>query len=168
MRFVHSLALAASLLPLAQTFSLGHAAQTVRPCRGERRMAVTMDQLDEEPMARGTIEAMRVKQIKLELDKLGVAHDDAFEKEDLVQRLLDAKDSRQADSPLTMDQTQAGMDMVMNDVDGQRILEEMKSNKRLMDAAMDIASNGFSDKYEGDEEVMDFMRRLEAISKRQA
>lgn len=131
-------------------------------------MAVTMDQLDEEPMARGTIEAMRVKQIKLELDKLGVAHDDAFEKEDLVQRLLDAKDSRQADSPLTMDQTQAGMDMVMNDVDGQRILEEMKSNKRLMDAAMDIASNGFSDKYEGDEEVMDFMRRLEAISKRQA
>ena len=131
-------------------------------------MAVTMDQLDEEPMARGTIEAMRVKQIKLELDKLGVAHDDAFEKEDLVQRLLDAKDSRQADSPLTMDQTQAGMDMVMNDVDGQRILEEMKSNKRLMDAAMDIASNSFSDKYEGDEEVMDFMRRLEAISKRQA
>jgi hypothetical protein len=67
-----------------------------------------------------------------------------------------------------MDQAAAGMDMVNNDEDGRKILEEMQSNKRLLDAAMDIAQNGISDKYEDDEEVMDFMRRLEAISKRQA
>ena len=111
---------------------------------------------------------MRVKQIKAELEKMGVAHSDAFEKEDLVQRLIDAKAFSQVDTPLTMDQAAAGMDMVNNDEDGRKILEEMQSNKRLLDAAMDIAQNGISDKYEDDEEVMDFMRRLEAISKRQA
>ena len=60
------------------------------------------------------------------------------------------------------------MDMVNNDEDGQKILEEMQSNKRLMEAAMDIAQNGMSDKYVDDEEVMNFMRRMEAIAKRQA
>ena len=60
------------------------------------------------------------------------------------------------------------MDMVNNDEDGQKILEEMQSNKRLMEAAMDIAQNGMSEKYVDDEEVMNFMRRMEAIAKRQA
>ena len=44
----------------------------------------------------------------------------------------------------------------------------MQSNKQLMEAAMDIAQNGMSDKYVDDEEVMNFMRRMEAIAKRQA
>ena len=162
-----SLLLAVSLLPLIQAFSPPPVSYRCQQPSGLRRMAVAMEQLDEEQL-RSQVEAMRVKQIKAELDKLGVAHDDAFEKEDLVQRLIDAKDSPQGDTPLTMDQTVAGMDMVMADEDGQKILAEMQQNTRLMNAAMDIASNGFSDKYEGDEEVMDFMRRLEAISKRQA
>ena len=67
-----------------------------------------------------------------------------------------------------MEQAARGMDMVNNDEDGQKILEEMQSNKRLMEAAMDIAQNGMSDKYVDDEEVMNFMRRMEAIAKRQA
>ena len=111
---------------------------------------------------------MRVKQLKEELKKMGVDYSDAFEKEDLVQRLVDAKAFAQVDTPLTMEQAARGMDMVNNDEDGQKILEEMQSNKRLMEAAMDIAQNGMSDKYVDDEEVMNFMRRMEAIAKRQA
>lgn len=134
-------------------------------------MAVAMEQIDEDSV-RSQVEALRVKQIKEELDKLGVARDEidiCFEKEDLVQRLLDEKRTlRQPEVPPTMDQTVAGMDMVMADEDGQNILEDMQQNSRLMEAAMDIATNGFSDKYKDDAEVMDFMQRLEAISKRQA
>ena len=112
--------------------------------------------------------ANREKEIKEELKKMGVDHSDAFEKEDLVQRLIDAKAFAQVDTPLTMEQAASGMDMVNNDEDGRKILEEIQSNTRLLEAAMDIAQNGMSDKYEDDEEVMNFMRRLEAISKRQA
>ena len=116
---------------------------------------------------RGQVEAMRVKQIKAELDKLGVPHDDAFEKDDLVERLLAAKD-RQGDAAPSMDQMAAGAEMVMADEDGRNLMEEIQQNSRLMEAAMDIAMNGFSNKYADDEEVTEFMQRLEAISKRQA
>eukprot|EP00320_Phaeocystis_rex_P009439 CAMPEP_0119093146 /NCGR_PEP_ID=MMETSP1178-20130426/162166_1 /TAXON_ID=33656 /ORGANISM="unid sp, Strain CCMP2000" /LENGTH=225 /DNA_ID=CAMNT_0007076785 /DNA_START=39 /DNA_END=717 /DNA_ORIENTATION=+ len=163
-----SIALAVSLLPLAHAF-LPFVRQGCQPRRGERCSAVAMEQIDEELRQ---VEAMRVKQLKEELDKLGVARDEidvCFEKGDLVQRLLDEKRAlRQPEAPPTMGQTVAGMEMVMADEDGQKILEEMQQNSRLMEAAMDIATNGFSDKYEGDAEVMDFMQRLEAISKRQA
>lgn len=125
-----------------------------------------MEQPDEDDL-RGQVEAMRVKQIKAELDKLGVAHDDAFEKEDLVQRLLDAKNGPQGEAP-SFDQVATGIDMVMADEDGAKIMEAVQQNERLMQAAMDIAMNGFSDKYADDEEVMEFMQRLEAVSKRQA
>lgn len=168
------LALAVSLLPLAQAFSPPVMSFRCQQPSGLRRVAVAMeeksdlDELLDDAQVRSQVEAMRVKQIKAELDELGVAHSDAFEKEDLVQRLIDAKAFSQVDTPLTMDQAAAGMDMVNNDEDGRKILEEMQSNKRLLDAAMDIAQNGLTDKYEDDEEVMDFMRRLEAISKRQA
>lgn len=168
------LALAVSLLPLAQAFSPPVMSFRCQQPSGLRRVAVAMeeksdlDDLLDDAQVRSQVEAMRVKQIKAELDELGVAHSDAFEKEDLVQRLIDAKAFSQVDTPLTMDQAAAGMDMVNNDEDGRKILEEMQSNKRLLDAAMDIAQNGLTDKYEDDEEVMDFMRRLEAISKRQA
>ena len=168
-----SLALAVTLLPLAQTFSPPVSCRCQQPS-GLRRVAVAMEEksdldgLLDDAQVRSQVEAMRVKQIKAELEKMGVTHSDAFEKEDLVQRLIDAKAFSQVDTPLTMDQAAAGMDMVNNDEDGRKILEEMQSNKRLLDAAMDIAQNGISDKYEDDEEVMDFMRRLEAISKRQA
>ena len=168
-----SLALAVTLLPLAQTFSPPVSCRCQQPS-GLQRVAVAMEEksdldgLLDDAQVRSQVEAMRVKQIKAELEKMGVAHSDAFEKEDLVQRLIDAKAFSQVDTPLTMDQAAAGMDMVNNDEDGRKILEEMQSNKRLLDAAMDIAQNGISDKYEDDKEVMDFMRRLEAISKRQA
>ena len=127
-----------------------------------------LDELLEDAQLRSEVEGMRVKQLKEELKKMGVDYSDAFEKEDLVQRLIDAKAFAQVDTPLTMEQAARGMDMVNNDEDGQKILEEMQSNKRLMEAAMDIAQNGMSDKYVDDEEVMNFMRRMEAIAKRQA
>ena len=40
---------------------------------------------------RASVSAMRVKQIKAELDSLGVAHRDAVEKVDLVERLVQAR-----------------------------------------------------------------------------
>ena len=165
--------LVVSLLPLAQAFSPPVSYRCRQPsCL--RRVAVAMegksdlDELLEDAQLRSEVEGMRVKQLKEELKKMGVDFSDAFEKEDLVQRLIDAKAFAQVDTPLTMEQAARGMDMVNNDEDGQKILEEMQSNKRLMEAAMDIAQNGMSDKYVDDEEVMNFMRRMEAIAKRQA
>ena len=165
--------LVVSLLPLAQAFSPPVSYRYRQPS-GLRRVAVAMegksdlDELLEDAQLRSEVEGMRVKQLKEELKKMGVDYSDAFEKEDLVQRLIDAKAFAQVDTPLTMEQAARGMDMVNNDEDGQKILEEMQSNKRLMEAAMDIAQNGMSDKYVDDEEVMNFMRRMEAIAKRQA
>ena len=165
--------LVVSLLPLAQAFSPPVSYRCRQPS-GLRRVAVAMegksdlDELLEDAQLRSEVEGMRVKQLKEELKKMGVDYSDAFEKEDLVQRLIDAKAFAQVDTPLTMEQAARGMDMVNNDEDGQKILEEMQSNKRLMEAAMDIAQNGMSDKYVDDEEVMNFMRRMEAIAKRQA
>ena len=165
--------LVVSLLPLAQAF-LPPVSYRCRKPSGLRRVAVAMeeksdlDELLEDAQLRSEVEGMRVKQLKEELKKMGVDYSDAFEKEDLVQRLIDAKAFAQVDTPLTMEQAARGMDMVNNDEDGQKILEEMQSNKRLMEAAMDIAQNGMSDKYVDDEEVMNFMRRMEAIAKRQA
>ena len=165
--------LVVSLLPLAQAFSPPVSYRCRQPS-GLRRVVVAMegksdlDELLEDAQVRSQVEAMRVKEIKEELKKMGVDHSDAFEKEDLVQRLIDAKAFAQVDTPLTMEQAASGMDMVNNDEDGRKILEEIQSNTRLLEAAMDIAQIGMSDKYEDDEEVMNFMRRLEAISKRQA
>ena len=165
--------LVVSLLPLAQAFS-PPVSYRYRQLSGLRRVAVAMEEksdlneLLEDAQLRSEVEGMRVKQLKKELKKMGVDYSDAFEKEDLVQRLIDAKAFAQVDTPLTMEQAARGMDMVNNDEDGQKILEEMQSNKRLMEAAMDIAQNGMSDKYVDDEEVMNFMRRMEAIAKRQA
>ena len=150
------------LLPLAAlAFTPPLMTRARTPCRARVAMQFDEDEL------RGKIEAMRVKQIKEELERLGVRHDDAFEKEDLVQRLLDAQQADDApQAPPTMDQTMAATEMFMADADGPKVMAELEKNPRLMKAAMDIAANGYSEKYTGDAEVMEFMRRLEAISKR--
>ena len=160
-------AVALAFVPLALAFTplpLGHHCHPIRSIPQHTAMS-----LDEE--LRRDVESMRVKQIKEELEKLGVAHNDAFEKDDLVQRLLDARGEQHEDEPQappSMDQTMDGMDMVMADEDGVKVMEEIQQNPKLMEAAMDIAANGFSDKYADDAEVMTFMKRLEAISKRQS
>jgi hypothetical protein len=163
---------AGMLLPSMLAFAPSSLVTVHRFSQQQRGVRLATEQIDEGQL-RGKVEQMRVKQIKEELDKLGVAHADAFEKEDLVQRLLDAKDSERGNgdgpqAPPSMNETMAGLEMVMADEDGRKLLEEIQQNPHLMQASMDIAANGLTDKYVDDEEVMQFMRRMEAISKRQA
>jgi len=118
---------------------------------------------------RDEVASMRVKQIKNELDTLGVQYADAFEKEDLVQRLIDARSGGAQSSPTkapTTSQMMEGMELFMSDADGPAILEEMQKDPTLMQAAMDIAGNGDVSKYQDDPKVMEFMRKLEQITKR--
>ena len=127
------------------------------------RMTDNLDQI------RDDVSAMRVKQIKAELDALGAKHSDAVEKEDLVQRLIDARAQQPSDvdnSALTMDQIMQGTEMFMADADGPAMLEDLQKNPRVMAAMSDIAANGDASKYQDDAEVMEFMRKLEQITKR--
>jgi len=130
------------------------------------RLAQDADSLRQE------IEAMRVKQIKEQLDALGKPHQDLFEKDDLVQRLIDARasgepadDASEAAGP-TAAQIREGTEMFMSDPESISIMAELESNTKLQKAAMDIAANGDASRYADDPEVMTFMRRLEEVSKR--
>ena len=128
-----------------------------------------MDGLSDEAL-RKEIEAMRVKQIKEELDKLGQAHADAFEKDDLVQRLIDARrqagEGAQEGAGPTRQQIRDGTELFANDPDSASVMRALEANPALQAAAMDIAANGDVSKYANDPEVMYFMRKLEVISKR--
>ena len=117
---------------------------------------------------RADVESMKVRQIKAELDALGRPHDDLFEKSDLVQRLVDAR-SEPADGAAggpTDEQIREGVDMFNADPESSAIMAELEASEKLQRAAMDIAANGDASRYADDEEVMDFMRRLEQVTKR--
>ena len=111
---------------------------------------------------------MRVKQIKEELEALGAPHSDAFEKDDLVQRLIDARKQGgdEAGEGPTREQVREGTEMFIADPTAPDILRELENNTKLREAAMDIAMNGDASKYKDDAEVMEFMTKLEGISKR--
>lgn len=130
-----------------------------------------------EPDTWDEIKGMRVKQIKEELDSLNVKHDDAFEKEDLVQRLMDARSQSRDDTkedgsredgaaPPTFAESAAQADILMDDPEGPKLMEKLQSDPRLMKAVMDISVNGDPGKYADDEEVMAIMRTLEAVAKK--
>ena len=57
------------------------------------------------------------------------------------------------------------MEALMSNPDGIALLQEMQSNPAVMEAAMDIASNGetAAAKYAGNVEVMKYMQRLEKL-----
>jgi hypothetical protein len=185
----HQVVLAALMLlqPRASAFALGSVAiarplvtprihldgRQTRPARGAAaRMADSVNDDDDDAAMRAEISAMRVRQIKEELEALGAAHADAFEKEDLIQRLMEARrqapaDGAPAGGAPTTEQIVEGTQMFMADPDGPAILEQMQRNPHLMQAAMDIADNGVDrSKYADDEEVMEFLRKLEQITKR--
>jgi citrate lyase alpha subunit len=140
---------------------------------------------DSSDEAREEIRAMRVKQIKAELEALSVPHADVLEKEDLVQRLMDARQvdrseegSAQgedgqgedgADSsakPPSMGETMRQADILMADAEGPEVMAALQKDPRLMKAVMDISMNGDASKYADDAEVMALMRKLEGITKR--
>ena len=121
---------------------------------------------------------MRVKQIKAELEALSVPHADVLEKEDLVQRLMDARQVDRsedgqgedgADSsakPPSMGETMRQADILMADAEGPEVMAALQKDPRLMKAVMDISMNGDASKYADDAEVMALMRKLEGITKR--
>lgn len=126
--------------------------------------------------ARDEIRAMRVKQIKAELEALSVPHGDVLEKEDLVQRLMDARQVDRAEAggsseddgakPPSMGEAMRQADMLMADAEGPEVMAALQNDPRLMQAVMDISMNGDASKYQDDAEVMALMRKLEAITKR--
>ena len=126
--------------------------------------------------ARDEIRAMRVKQIKAELEALSVPHSDVLEKEDLVQRLMDARQVDRAEAggsseddgakPPSMGEAMRQADTLMADAEGPEVMAALQSDPRLMQAVMDISMNGDASKYQDDAEVMALMRKLETITKR--
>lgn len=138
----------------------------------------TVAMADSSDEAREEIRAMRVKQIKAELEALSVPHADVLEKEDLVQRLMDARQVDRsedgqgedgADSsakPPSMGETMRQADILMADAEGPEVMAALQKDPRLMKAVMDISMNGDASKYADDAEVMALMRKLEGITKR--
>ena len=139
----------------------------------------TVAMADGNDEAREEIRAMRVKQIKAELEALSVPHADVLEKEDLVQRLMDArqvdrreegsaqgKDSAESAKPPSMGETMRQADILMADAEGPEVMAALQKDPHLMKAVMDISMNGDASKYADDPEVMALMRKLEAITKR--
>ena len=134
---------------------------------------------------RATVEAMRIKQIKEELTSLGVAHDDAFEKSDLVDRLVNARgDSASATNQQaagssalpdlgdgkapSIAESEQGAQILMDDPEGPALMKEIEKNPKLKQAMIDLALQGDSAmaRYEDDEEVCEFLQRLQQVAAR--
>ena len=139
-------------------------------------VSMTADSDDAAAAARDEIRAMRIRQIKDELEQLGGSSVGAFEKEDLVERLMNAREIKRAATteeaeaadakPPSMGEAMKQADILMADADGPELMEKLQKDPRLMQAVMDISMNGDASKYKDDAEVMDLMRKLEAITKR--
>uniref|UniRef100_A0A6T7WC59 STI1 domain-containing protein n=1 Tax=Prymnesium polylepis TaxID=72548 RepID=A0A6T7WC59_9EUKA len=137
-----------------------------------RHAAVRVAANDDEE--RAAISAMRVKQIKEELQSMQVQiPKDIFEKEDLVQRLIDARREQpsgdaESSAPPSMEESMQGLSLLLKDPEGAAVLQALERDPKLMSAAMDIAGNGNAADYADDPEVLAFLRKLESITKRAA
>ena len=87
-----------ALLPLATCFSLPQVHGLRSVGAGVCVRCVLRMASPEEDEERKDIAAMRIKAIKAELEALMVPHADAFEKDDLVQRLIDARRQKKPDN----------------------------------------------------------------------